>query len=366
MKNPHRRAAYRTGASLSAMMLAMVLASPAEAACTILARDKTCDATTTINITGTSATDRATDFDTNLGSVTLTVTGAVNGFGLAITDSGAGSPNSMTVTNNGSIQVDSSLVPSAGGSDGAMLIHGLDADYVYNGAGDITNLGAGSGLQFLVDGTGTADADVGGNILSLNASAINVVSSGGDITIATATGKTLKAAGAGILVNASGPGAVAITNRSDISSSGPANTATFGISVGQLTGTGDVTITNTGAIGASGDRVLNNGISVSSLNAASAGDIKVQGSGAIYSLGRGIDVQLLGTGLVDVNYSGSIDAANGDAIYILSNDAAGGDITVNTVAGQTLKSSAGNGIEIQASGTGSAADTPSTTRAPSM
>ena len=47
MKNRQRRTAYRTGASVSALVLAMALASPAEATCSFGVQTKTCDATTT-------------------------------------------------------------------------------------------------------------------------------------------------------------------------------------------------------------------------------------------------------------------------------------------------------------------------------
>src|SRR3990170_3612040 len=78
---------------------------------------KTCGTTTTTDTTGLGPTDRNTTYASDTLPIFLDVTAGalVDGFGLAQTDVGLGT-NPLTITNNGTIQVNVGNTPTQGGS----------------------------------------------------------------------------------------------------------------------------------------------------------------------------------------------------------------------------------------------------------
>src|SRR5690349_21595302 len=155
----------------------LVVASPAQAACTVtpaatpVAGTVVCATTTTTDTTyaGVSpAVDRNYNVDTSTTAFTGTVsTGAiVDGYCLAFTN-GVGGTNALNVVNNGTVQVNAGLAATAGGT-GALSISAVGATPInYSGTGSITNLGtSGNGLEIGTTGTGNITANVGGNVTS--------------------------------------------------------------------------------------------------------------------------------------------------------------------------------------------------------
>ncbi|MFL6830316.1 MAG: hypothetical protein ACJ8D5_06815, partial [Sphingomicrobium sp.] len=219
MKTSHRRLALLTGGSVTALGLTMVAATPAYAACTFTGGNTlVCTNTTTFDTTGVGPTDRNYVY-TGAGTGTVGTGVVVNGFGLAMTDAGAGT--SLAFTNNGTIQVDAGT-PTQGGN-GALSLTALTGPVTYTGTGDILNLGNGVGLDVNLSGTASFTGTVGGNVTSgLGGSGIEVFHTGtaGNMAVTTTAGKTIQSDFVGIFLNSTGAytGTETITNNAAIAS----------------------------------------------------------------------------------------------------------------------------------------------------
>ncbi|QIK96489.1 autotransporter outer membrane beta-barrel domain-containing protein [Sphingomonas sp. HDW15A] len=341
----------------------LVVASPAQAACTVtpagtpVAGTVVCATTTTTDTTyaGVSpAVDRNYNVDTSTTAFTGTVsTGAiVDGYGLAFTNT-VGGTNALNVVNNGSISATS---PTAGGN-GALSISSIGSTVTYSGAGSITNLGAGNGLDVNLSGTATFTGTVGGNVTSgtgiyPSGIGISVDHNGtvGNVAVTTVAGTTIRADYTAIGVVGSNPaytGNLGVTNNSTIASlTGALGTLDVGIFVNQF-GLGSATIVNNGAVGSATDRVAVRGIEAFLSNAASAAPVSVTGTGAISSAGTGIFVFNNGTGTTTVNYTGAVDTTGTRGVDVLGAtgatsvtlgavSAAGDAVVVNSTGSQTV------------------------------
>ena len=338
----------------------LVVASPAQAACTVtpaatpVAGTVVCATTTTTDTTyaGVSpAVDRNYNVDTSTTAFTGTVsTGViVDGYGLAFTNT-VGGTNALNVVNNGTVQVNAGLAATAGGT-GALSISAVGATPInYSGTGSITNLGtSGNGLEIGTTGTGNITANVGGNVTSAlsggGISGIGILAinagTGGNIAVTTATGTTIRADLAGIIAinNGTHAGTVSVTNNATIGSlTGALNTLEAGVIAGS-NGTGAVTVINNGAIGSATDRVQTIGVGGVIANPASAAALTVSGTGAVFSAGEGVSALNAGTGTTTVNYSGAINTTAGEGIYAESTT---GALSVTSGA---ITAVGGNGIE---------------------
>jgi len=155
----------------------------AMAACSVtavgLGAEILCDVdTTTTNTTyvgGATSSDREFQFsvDTLLTQVDAGV--LVDGYGLALTDLDGN--NTLTVVNDGTIQVDAGNTPTVGGS-AALNVSLLGSSTLdYSGAGDIVNLGTGAGLEVTaVDGSVTGVTS--GDITAANGRGLDIQTSG--------------------------------------------------------------------------------------------------------------------------------------------------------------------------------------------
>jgi hypothetical protein len=172
-----------------------VLPQQAQAACNAVAPNINCVSNTTTTNTSfptNPGADRNVDF--SISGVTLDVDPGVlvDGFGLALTDTGATAGDDVIVTNDGTIRVNVGNTPTAGGLDGALGLTSINVDYIYSGVGDIENLGTGDGLEGLITGTGTLTATIGGSVRADAGDAIRVNSTnaaGGAISVTTTAGE---------------------------------------------------------------------------------------------------------------------------------------------------------------------------------
>ncbi len=258
------------------------------------------------------------------GTVVIDYSGAVDSLGSGVVASSSGGNIDVAlgaVTAAGGVAVDIDQTDAAG--SGAVLLTSNGDLAAATTAIDIDNAGTGS---VTVDVLGSIDADAGD---AINVSSTNTAA--GAIDITTASGETLAVSGGdGIEVDTAGTGAVTVTNAANITSgAGGAGTFLEGIDV-DSTGTGNVTIVNTGNIGTALDAAAEDGIDVNISNAASAGNISVTGSGAIFADDEGIEVETAGTGTVTVNYAGAITSGFGEAIEATSTT---GALSVTTGAG---------------------------------
>ena len=123
-----------TGSALGSAMLLM--ASPAQAACTITTTVLTCTNTTTTNTTypANVPNDRGYDSPLALTQVNVGAGVLVDGFGLAFNQQA----NPYTVTNNGAIQVNLGNTPTVG-IDGALALWSNVGVANYGGTGTVTS-----------------------------------------------------------------------------------------------------------------------------------------------------------------------------------------------------------------------------------
>jgi outer membrane autotransporter protein len=287
------RISYRTrllGSAALGLGLAFA-ASPAQAVCTVSATTLDCISnTTTTDTTGVGPADRNYVYNTGGGGIFGIVDPGVvvDGFGLSMTDGGTGT-NALTFTNNGSIVVTAGNTPTAGGSSGALLLNSVNTPIIYGGAGTISNLGTGDGLEIHITGTGTITVTTTGAIAA---------SAGNGITTLSTSGNQIVNVGA----NVSGSGA----GMDGVNASSTGGTLTVNVTGGNVTGTDDAIFVG----GTAASKIVN----------ISAGRTV---SGAF-----GVDSQ--GPGNVTINNSGTI---TGSSTAIL---AANNAVTMNNNATGTL------------------------------
>ena len=201
-------------------------------------------------------------------------------------------------------------------------------------------------------GAGGGTVTIDGNLTTADGGALAVTSNDAaatqGLTINGNSGVTIAASGGnGIGVGYTGSGATSISNSATITSgTAGANTLENGIIV-LSTGTGNVSVTNGGSISSSTDRAQADGIHAQIINPASSAAVTVTGNGAIWSAGDGIDIQTSGSGFAGVQYTGSINSSGGRGIAVSSQAGNAaittGGGTVTTAAGDALSATSTNG-----------------------
>ena len=295
------------------------------------------DATATgnISVTTNSTLDAGNNgvdaVNSGTGSITVNAVGPITSDDDGIT----------AITSGGGITVTAGNVTSTSEE-------GIDAtqgDATGAGSISITANGDVSGLRGIRAqnlGTGATNVDANGSVTGTAGDAILVISNptGGAIGVTTAAGEVLSAnGGSGIDVDQAGAGNVGVINEAAVNSGAVVNTFDHGADV-HVTGTGSVTINNSGAIGTAGDRAQLTGLNVAIINAASAGTISIAGTGAIFSVDDGINIETNGTGSASVVYGGAINTTAGDGIDVSTTS---GSITITS--GGAISAPGGDGIE---------------------
>ena len=291
------------------------------------------------------------------GAVSVTSSGTILSSGAGIstsTDSGAN-----TIVNNG--------VVTANGGNGL---------FAFSGAGniDITNT-ANITSAFTGIGGLNAGTDANGSIVVNSFSGAIGAGNAGIIyvqNVGTITANTAGIGGFGIYAQQAGDGGVTIQSVGAI-----AGTAQTGIFVAGNGTTGLVSIVaNGGGIGSALDGVTNTGIGAYQYNAAGAGGVNVLANGfaGIYAGQFGIDARNLGAGTVTVNVGASNPIVTSGAGSVAINTQAGvgatdidlasaitsggvginavsgdGGISIDTTSGGTINA-AGDGIFASSSG----------------
>ena len=324
------------GAALGCGML--MAAAPAAAQCTFTATNvpfdtRTCASTVTTDTTGAGPTDRNFQYSVGLPTFLTIPTGAnVTGYGLAWTTLSGGNTFPTTITNNGSVQIDSGNTATQGGASALSIGSNGATPVIYTGSGSITNLsttGRGLLIESGVLGTAALTATVGGNVTNSSTgteAAVAVISNGtaGNVRLESLTGTTMRSPFEGLfgaISNAASAANVTVINGGSVlSPTGAPNTIDIGIrgwSAATLGGT--VTVTNNGNIGSSTDRTLINGIDAQLFSASNTGGVTVNGAGgSIWSAGDAINVGNAGTGATTVNYTGVINTSAGDGIQAVA------------------------------------------------
>lgn len=193
----------------------MMAAQPAHAACSITTTSTpndtfNCAANTTTTDTSLPAnigSDRHFGYSATIATFLNVEAGVtVDGFGLAMTNSLAG-PNAVTITNNGTIQVNDSNTATAGGGDAALYITADGNPVIYSGTGNISNLGTGDGFGVVLNNGASLNATIGGNV-SATTNAIDVQNNGAGAVTINSSG-TVSSEGTAIVVTGT-TGATAI------------------------------------------------------------------------------------------------------------------------------------------------------------
>ena len=343
-------------------------AAPAQAACTYtgtFGENKICSTpTTTTNSSAYGPTDREFVVTTVNVPITNTVGSGilVDGYGLAVTDTGGSALNSITVTNDGTVQINAGNTATFGGS-AALQVTGLNAPINYLGTGNIINLGnSGDGLSISTSGTGAITANVGGSVTSaVGGTAINLQNTGtaGAISVTTTAGQTIRG-GSGVIAqiqNAANTGNVTVVNNANVASLVAAPNTLFVGVAGTTAGTGNLNVSNTGTIGSATDRAQF--FALYAANSGTAGSVTVtNGAGSIFGV-NGVLAQSTASGPISVTTgAGAVNATN---LGILVN--AGGTANVTTVTTGTgaVTASDPGGVGILVSGAANAAATTVTT-----
>lgn len=323
------------GATLSALMPTQAFAQ-----CALVGSDRVCTGTQT-TVDGDSAVDPTVRNLTYISANGVTndsvAAGAVvDGFGLAAVDTSVGT-GAYSFTNNGTVEVDVGNTPTGGGNAAAVFLRSQNAPLTYSGSGDIFNFGTGSGLD--VRTSGVLDIDVGGTIGSTTGRAINAIGGGGLVDITTTAGETLWSQSEAIYAQNAGAGDIVIRSNADISSApGLPNTFDSGIYAVLSGGTGNISLTVNGDVGAVGDRAAFGGVEGRILTPGSLGSVLINGAGSIYSTTDSIRLENTGDGLVQVQFVGSVDSSTGVGIRTIANN---GDISIVTGGGTIAGATAG-------------------------
>ena len=129
----------------------------------------------------------------------------------------------------------------------------------------------------------------------------------------------------------------------------------FGLAIADSTGNTFV-VTNDGVIQVNaGNTPVSQFSGQGALNLATNADaITYSGTGDILNLGtgEGFFAHLFTGGSLNATFGGSVRADNGDAIRVLADDPTTGVLNIITTAGETIRASGGDGIEIDTAGSG--------------
>lgn len=130
----------------------------------------------------------------------------------------------------------------------------------------------------------------------------------------------------------------------------------FGLSfTNSVGGTDPLTITNSGAVQVdAGNTATAGGSAALGASVIGGTGINYSGSGSVanFGIGDGLRFDMNGTGILSANIGGSVRADAGDAIRVIATDVGSGAIGITTTAGQTVRASGGDGIEIDTVGSG--------------
>ncbi len=347
----------------------------AQAACVPAAGVVTCDTTSTTNTTSPANPFNDREYVQNSGAaapLNIDSGATVSGFGLAISNTGAGG---VAVVNNGTISVDAGNTPTVGGT-AALNITAAGGPITYTG-GAITNNGTGNAFDVKQNGAGTVNLNISGSVTAATGEGITVrdTAAGGNIDVTTgavtalSVGKdaidvqaqsltgnvTIVANGAIQAGNAGIVGAIlagAATGNINITANSTID-ARFGIDAENF-GSGSTTVKTVGAVNAT----TGNGI----FALATGGAVSVT-TGAVTSTGNTAIVarqtNAAGAGTIDVTANGNVSGTTG----IEATNAGNGLITVitgGTVTGtvaEGIKATGGGGVDVQVAGTVTGATT---------
>ena len=326
-----KKTTLRLGIALSGTASLFALATPAYADCVVTT---TTNANDTVNCTATATTDttaaaspttsREIQF-TSPANTIVNITGPITGYGLALTQVDTGT-KLLTVNNTGSVTVNAGNTPTAGSGNGALRITSYGDNVTYQGAGTISNLGTGDGLQVEASGSATPVAlnlNVGGAIVAANGRGVWLNNTTvGSTTNATFTSVTTTGAGQAGIVSATTTGAQTIgTGTVTATGTGLSATSTTGALTANVTG--NVT-TSSAAAG--------QGIALSSTGAA-AQTVNVTGGNVTNTGGVAIQTSSFGAQTVNVSAGRTVSGATG--VNVLGT---GGTLAVNnsgTITGTT-------------------------------
>lgn len=336
----------RLGLALGGTVSLFALAAPAYADC---AQGTTTNPNDTINCTVTTTTDttavafpntdRTQTYDTSTGSQYVNVTGAVDGFGLALLQTGV-TASSININNSASITVNAGNTPLTGGSTGALSITSTGAPITYFGSGTISNLGTGQALWI------SANAATSPVAINISSPGALVSANGNGVTILnTATGSTINASFSSISAGAIGVRAITSTG-AILLNTGAITAAGSGVSATSTTGA--ITTNVTGNVTSTGAPVA--GLLLDSVSGPIT--VNVTGGNVTNATSTAIAADTAGATTVNVAATRTVSGATG----VAATDAAGtlaitnsGTITgttaaVNSVARTTLVNNAGGTI----------------------
>jgi hypothetical protein len=259
---------------------------------------------------------------------------------------------SASVTNTGTIEVQSGLLDLAGGLNGVGLLvidnggtlelAGATAQSVtFAGGADTLQLDKVAGQSFT--GTISGQATQGGtftitgaaDITTSSGDALDFTASNGSLAtpatiVLTPTG-ALTGAANGLVVSQNGVGNILLTATGDIT-----GLAGNGISLSDsATGSGDITVNNVSGK-ATGTGANSVGLFIENLNTANTGNIAITQLGGAVGGAYGIDATTHGGGNVDIHAGGTI---TGSTVYgIRARSYGTGSETVTTAAGSIVTS----------------------------
>ena len=350
------------GAALG-LGLAIVAPQQAQAACVVSANAYTCPVgtTTTTDTTGTAATDRNGPYTTAIIPIFMDIpAGAtVNGLGAALSETGTGAQD-LTITNNGAVIVNAGT-PTAGGDAAFSINFNGATDVLYSGAGTVSNLGTGDGLEFTNAGTGSLTVNTTGAISAANGIGLSVNNVAGSGATSLTTGAVSGSLGGIHAILGNTAGDLTVVANGAITGGTLAGQDALRIQLTNPAATGNVLVTNN--VSATGYWAL-------TTSNAGSGDVTVSGNGSYIGTGSsgralyaestgGGDVTITGTGVVTATNQGAIFASStggngnvsvtrGGAVTgltgIEANAAGTGTVGVTTTAGGTVTSTAGNAI----------------------
>ena len=322
------------------------------------------------------------------GAVTLTNSGAIVSDARGINVEDTGSAGAVTITNSGAITSAATTALEgiravSTGKDAANTVAGVT---ITHSSGAITVSMGGVGIKaHMGEARQEDDAGHANYVMPMNAGLAKVEVTGGSITakagavqarnyeagsveVVVSEGVTLASTeGHGIEARLTDvgnmAGTISVTNAATIAAGTSAMTAKNGITVSRAGGSGNVTVTNSGAITASG-------YGISAVAEGAGGTVSVTNSGALGTaedrVSRGISASHDGTsGSLTVASSGAIHA-EGYGIYVESGSAgtvsvsvehSAGDIAAETESGIHAQNAADNAGEVKVAVTGGSVST---------
>jgi hypothetical protein len=259
------------------------------------------------------------------GAITVTSNGDIGSAGNAVTGNGI---RAVHGSGAGDVVVSATgaIFAGAQGVDARSSSAGGDITVTLSATADI--VAGGSGVYALANGTGdsdvtvTSDAAISAGFNGIDARITNAANTG-TITVTANDAITGALAQWGVLAFNTGTGNTIVTTSAAADISG---NAYGGI---QAVASGGVTVHNNGDIGSAGNAVTNDG--VRARNNAGTGDILIDGSGAIFAGGRGIDALNFANGgdvTVNLTSAGADIVSGGQGIRASALGAGDGDVTV--------------------------------------